>query len=101
MLQSRVEELVSQNKAKDTELSRATRDAHKKQDGLELEVKALKHDLERKERRLELKMRKIEEIQTLREQERQKYEVAYKGTPITATLLQCFCIYYNRFKQFW
>ena len=83
---------MSQNKAKDTELSRATRDAHKKQDGLELEIKALKHDLERKERRLELKMRKIEEIQTLREQERQKYEVAYKGTPPTAVYRNVFVL---------
>ena len=78
-MQTRVDELVSQNRDKDDELSSVKRDARRKEDDLDLEVKSLKRDLERKEKRLEMKMRKIEELQKVAEEERKKYELTYTG----------------------
>lgn len=72
-------ELTAASRQHQEEASGLKSEARKAQDALELELKSVRLDLERKERRLETRSKKIEELQADCEQQRSRYEIAYKG----------------------
>ena len=79
LLQAQVEELVAANRRKDEELSKVRLKAERDVDAIDRELRATRLDNERKDKRLDVKQRKIEALQKDVDDERRRREIATKG----------------------